>query len=100
MKKIEVKILKDNRPNTKRKGLAIASLIFGIIGTTAFSTGSIIAIICGYIALSKIKKQPDVYGGKKNAIAGLVLGYIGLILAMVLGIMRGLVKVKLNELGF
>jgi len=90
---------RNSTQTTKKKGLAIASLVFGIIGGW-FSTASIIAIICGHKALSKIKKQPDVYGGKKNAIAGLVLGYIGLILAMVLGIMRGLVKVKLNELGF
>lgn len=82
----------------KKKGLAIASLVLSIIGGYPWaSTASIIAVICGHIALYKIKKYPDVYAGKKLAVAGLILGYLGIILAITLGIMRGLIK---NQLGY
>jgi len=81
--------------NKKKKGLAIASLVCGIIGGT-FSTASIIAVICGHIALHKIKKNPDIYAGRGIAIAGLILGYLGLVLAIALGIMRGALKTKLG----
>ena len=82
----------------KKKGLAIASLVLSIIGGYPWaSTASVIAVICGHIALYKIKKYPAVYTGKRMAIAGLILGYLGLILAIILGIMRGLIK---NQLGY
>lgn len=82
----------------KKKGLAIASLVLSIIGGYPWaSTASVIAVICGHIALFKIKKYPDVYTGKGLAIAGLILGYLGLIFAITLGIMRGLIK---NQLGY
>jgi|GEM_PF-3442785 len=79
-------------PNKK---LAITSLVLGIIGGY-MSTLSIGAIVCGHIALYKIKKDPIVYRGKGIAIAGLILGYIGLVIGVVLGIMEGLVKAKLD----
>ena len=53
----------------QKKGLAIASLVCGIIGGWA-STFSIPAVICGHIALSKIKKDAQSNGGKGMAIAG------------------------------
>lgn len=92
----------DEHSNTnltkKKKGLAIASLVLSIIGGyPSASTASLIAVILGHIALYKIKKYPNVYTGKRLAIAGLILGYIGLILAIILGIMRGLVR---NKLGY
>lgn len=84
---------------TEKKGLAIASLICGIIGGWA-STASIPAVICGHLSLSKIKKNPKVYGGKGMAIAGLVLGYVSLILAVILGTMRGIFRVQLHNMGY
>ncbi len=83
----------------KKKGLAIASLVCGIIGGTA-STLSIPAIICGHIALSKSKLQPDTYGGRGLAIAGVVLGYIGLALAICLGVMRARLNNQLQGMDF
>ncbi|GAA4601476.1 hypothetical protein BJY16_003898 [Actinoplanes octamycinicus] len=49
----------------KTNGAAIASLIFGILG------GVLISVICGFIALSQIKKRGD--RGKGMAVAGLSL---------------------------
>ena len=83
----------------KKKGLAIASLICGIIGGY-FSTVSIIAVICGHLALNKIKKEPNQYAGKGLAIAGLILGYLGLVIAIVLGILRGATNNILQNLTF
>ena len=60
----------------KTSGMAIASLIFGIL--FIFFPLSIPAIVFGHIALSQIKKSAGRLGGKGIAIAGLVLGYFGI----------------------
>ena len=80
-----------------KSGLAIASLICGIVGGV-FSTASIPAVICGHVALYKINRDPSSNGGRKMAIAGLILGYIGIILAIVLGTMRGILWSQLMSL--
>jgi len=67
MDKIKTEEQTEQKINKKKKGLAIASLVCGIIGGT-FSTASIIAVICGHIALYKIKKDPNIYAGKGIAI--------------------------------
>lgn len=79
----------------KRKGLAIASLVCAIIGGWA-STATIPAIICGHLALSRMKKNPQEFGGKGMALAGLILGYFGLGLAMLLGVTRGYTKAMIQ----
>lgn len=56
--------------------LAIVSLILGI--TWLGWIGSILAIIFGHVSLSQIKKSGQ--SGKGMAIAGLVLGYIGVLI--------------------
>ncbi len=56
-------------------GLAIASLICGILGT------SLVAVILGHIALSQIKKTGQ--EGRGMAIAGLVLGYLALVVSVI-----------------
>lgn len=83
----------------QKKALAIASLVFGIIGGS-LSTLSIPAIICGHIALVKIKKDSRAYGGRGMAIAGLIFGYFGLVLAIANGIMGGLLKIQLRNMGY
>ena len=82
---------------SKNRRLAIVSLVCSIIGGT-FSTFSIPGIICGHVALRKINKLPEAYGGKGIAIAGVILGYVGLILAVVTGVLRAMVKQKLQGL--
>jgi hypothetical protein len=58
-------------------GLAVASMILGILWICYI--GSVLAIIFGHVALSQIKKSGDTQGGKGMAIAGLVLGYLGIV---------------------
>jgi len=60
----------------KRRGLAIASLIIGIVGTVTcgiFGAGAIAGVIIGAMALSKANKNPAIYGGKGLSIAGIVV---------------------------
>jgi peptidoglycan biosynthesis protein MviN/MurJ (putative lipid II flippase) len=60
----------------RTNGLAIASMVLGITGV------SILAVILGHVAHSQIKRTGD--DGKGMATAGLVLGYIGTILYLVM----------------
>jgi hypothetical protein len=75
-------------------GLAIASLIFGILGLTLLPTlGSVVAVILGYMAKSEINSSTGQLEGSGLATAGLVLGYIGLgltLLGLVVGALWGL----------
>jgi Domain of unknown function (DUF4190) len=64
--------------------IAIWSLILAVLSfTCGWLFTSISAVICGHIARSKIRRSRDALGGKGIATAGLILGYI----ALVLGIM-------------
>jgi hypothetical protein len=62
-------------PPKRTNGLAIASLICGIVGCVPLIT-SLAAVLLGILGLRKTK-DPTV-GGKGLAIAGLVLGLVGL----------------------
>jgi Domain of unknown function (DUF4190) len=62
-------------PGRGTSGLAIASLVLGIVWL--FWIGSILAVIFGHIALNRIKASRGMIEGKGLAIAGLVLGYLG-----------------------
>ena len=53
---------------------AMASLVLGLTG------GSIIAVVFGHIARSQIRRTKETGGGL--AIAGLVLGYVGVVVAV------------------
>ena len=61
----------------QRVGAALASLVLGILGLVLIGPlGSIPAVICGHVALSRIKKNPDALDGDGLALAGLILGYV------------------------
>lgn len=80
----------------KESSLAVVSFVFGIIGLFLF--GSIIAIICGHIARSEIKRNPSSMSGDGYAFAGLIMGYIGLVLfALVIVFYLALVGWMLNQ---
>ena len=61
-------------PQQKTNTLAIISLVLAFV----VSLG---AVICGHIALSQIKRTGE--NGRGLAIAGLVLGYIGLVAGLI-----------------
>ncbi len=63
---------------------AIISLIAGILGLTLLPTiGSIAAVITGSMAKKEIQQSGGMQGGMGMAQAGLVLGWIGIILFII-----------------
>lgn len=68
------------QPQSKPSGMAIASLVLGIIGVPMFCfvLPSLLAVVFGGVGLRQCSKNP-VYSGKGMAIAGLVLGLLTLL---------------------
>lgn len=58
-------------------GQAIGSLISGVFGLLFFPA-SLVAIILGHISRSTIRKSNGRVGGSGMALAGLILGYVGI----------------------
>jgi Domain of unknown function (DUF4190) len=68
----------------KTPGLAVASLCLGIAGILPLGIiGAIPAIICGHIALSRIKRNQGTKG-KRLAGIGLILGYLVVVFTVVI----------------
>lgn len=68
-------------------GLAIASMILGILWI--YWMGSIVALVLGYLAMREIREDPQGVEGKGMAVAGIVLGWVGmatLLLAILMGV--------------
>jgi hypothetical protein len=61
----------------RTSGAAIASLVLGVIGITAFPLiPSVLALVFGSRARAEIRANPDV-SGEGLATAGVILGWIG-----------------------
>ena len=73
----------------KASGLAIASLICGLLGFVTFGLTGIAAVITGHLALSGIKKANGALAGRGMSITGLVTGYLT-ILILPIAILAGL----------
>lgn len=59
----------------RTNGFAVASLVLGILWL--FWVGSILALVFGYIAKSQVDGAGGAQGGRGLAIAGIVLGWVG-----------------------
>jgi hypothetical protein len=69
-------------PQRKNEQLAVLSLIFSLLGVCGFCCGLFLAsavagIVCGHIALSRIKANPELEG-RNLAVAGLAIGYVAI----------------------
>jgi hypothetical protein len=63
--------------------LAIVSLVLGILGLVAIPfIASIPGVVCGHMALGKIKRAAGTLGGRGLAIGGLVTGYLGIVICL------------------
>ena len=62
-------------PPKATNGLAIASMVLGILWV--YWIGSILALIFGYVAKGQIAAAGGTQGGRGMAIAGIVLGWVG-----------------------
>ncbi len=64
-------------------GFAVASLVLGILWL--WWVGSVLALVFGYIAKGQIDRSPATESGRGLAVAGIVLGWVGVgILALVI----------------
>lgn len=63
-------------PPRSTNGLAIASMVLGIVWI--YWLGSILALIFGYVAKGQIDQSQGRQGGRGMAIAGIVLGWVGI----------------------
>ena len=75
-------------------GLAIAAMVLGIVWV--YWVGSILALIFGYIAKGQINESAGRQGGKGMAIAGIVLGWVGIgtLLLCIVSVMVGGTSIK------
>lgn len=75
----------NSNQNPKTSGLAIWSLVLGILSLMCFTIfAGIPGVICGHKALSRIKKSGGALTGQGLAIGGLVTGYLGIAFAIFL----------------
>ncbi|HWS53072.1 MAG TPA: DUF4190 domain-containing protein [Pyrinomonadaceae bacterium] len=73
----------------KRTGLAVASLVIGILSLLTFSlflVGALTALVMGIVAAARAGKQPEVYGGRGLAVGGIVTSALSLLTVPLLGI--------------
>lgn len=80
-------------PVIPNSGLAVASMVCGIVGicTCYFMIFlAVPAVICGHMALSQINNSPTPMGGRGMAIAGLVLGYLEILITVGIGLFLGI----------
>jgi hypothetical protein len=70
---------------TKTNGMAVASLVLGILWLWGF--GSLLALIFGIVGKNRIDASGGAEGGRGLAIAGIVLGIVGLVGAVLVTIL-------------
>ena len=76
-----------------KNGLAICSLVIGIINLLTFGLlglGAILGITLAVVALNRIKNNPWVYGGKGFATAGLVTSILSLVIIVPIAIIAAI----------
>ena len=69
---------------TKTSGLAIASLVCGVLSFFTIGMTAIPAVICGHLALGSIRRSGGLRTGGGLAVAGLACGYFGFIFLIAL----------------
>jgi type IV pilus assembly protein PilA len=81
-------------PTASRQGLAVASLVLGLVGLLTFGLliiGALLGFIFGVAALVKATNDPAEYGGKAKAIVGMGLCVLSVtIMPAVLGIVAAI----------
>lgn len=82
----------------KTNGLAIASLVLGIAGLVFYACGvaSILALVFGYMARGQIDRSPGAEGGRGMAIAGIIMGWIGVAIFVIFWVVIIIVAATTN----
>jgi hypothetical protein len=69
----------------KNCGLAVWSLVLGILSLTCFwLVAAIPAVICGHLAYSRIRRSAGTLSGGGLALGGMITGYIGIAISIFL----------------
>ena len=75
-------------PVPKTATIAVWSLVLAILGVFLIGPlGSIPAVICGHKAFGRIKRASGALAGQGLALAGLIIGYIGLAVQLMICVM-------------
>ncbi|MDB4554226.1 GYF domain-containing protein [Akkermansiaceae bacterium] len=73
-------------PAAPTSGLAIASMVCGILSIILCYVNAIVgipAVICGHMAMKRIKASQGQIAGQGMALAGLICGYIGIVIQVI-----------------
>ncbi len=72
----------------QKQGLAITSFVLGLLSLVCFGllTG-IPAVICGHAARGRARRAPGQYGGAGLALAGVIMGYVSVVMTLLLAAM-------------
>lgn len=71
---------------TQTSGIAIASLVLSMLSIVLGPFGCVPGIICGHIARSQCSRDPSLSGGGL-ALAGLIVGYLFLVLMLLFAVL-------------
>ena len=83
----EVSLGKDDNLTPHASSLSKWSLGLGVVSISCLPVfASLPAIICGHMAKSRIKNLPKYYGGKGFATAGLIMGYLSILIPIFAGL--------------
>jgi len=69
----------------KTSGLAIASLVCSFF-FWLYGIGAVLAIVFGFIARSQIKRSAGMQRGGGMALAGIIIGFAGIVIGVVLAV--------------
>lgn len=74
--------------------MATASLVLGILSFfCCWCVGALAAVICGHIALGQINRSGGLETGRGMAMAGLILGYVNILLSLLVVLLQVLLAV-------
>lgn len=84
---------------TRNHPMTVAGFVLSLLGLSCCCGGplfSLIGLVLSIIGLVETRKRPDQFDGQGLAVAGIVLGLVGLVLAAA-GVLSGLVVNLLNQ---
>lgn len=74
-------------PGPPTSGLAVASLVSGILGFTMLPlVGALVALLTGYAARAETRSVPPRAGGDSLATAGIIMGWVQIGLSVLAGL--------------
>ena len=83
-------------PEERKSRLAVASLVSSLLWLGGL--GSLLAVVFGHLSLGRIDRSAGREGGRGLAIAGLALGYLGIVAAFYLAFFLAFSFVSSNQL--